>query len=156
MTATWTMDQVAQVRGLRVTGSLSREVIHTSEGQAVDVLGQMLAAKFVTMAHPFGVEVHPGDLVYVVSDDPAEFWTVRLKTQWNPSTHDAELRGGPQDGMVMVFQRIGPRMNFPVLDTAWSVDDAQSATATMTSRVVSYDLTGWNESERRWVYEATA
>lgn len=150
---TWTMEQVRQVKGLRAAVHLDLELVDRSGGQAPIHAADKMVRKLIDMAHPFAVEPHPEDFDFIV-ERPAETpWAAILRCHWAPRTNAAILQGGPRDGERWAMQRIGDPFTVEWLtETPWLDTDATHAEAAIIPGRITYELTGWHEGERAWVY----
>lgn len=149
----WTMDQVRQVRGLGATVLLDAGMESQSQGQASEVAADKMARKLIDMAHPFAVEIHRDDLSIERESPASTPWTVRLTCRWQPTTNAAILMGGPRDGEKWAIQKVGDPLRVEVLgSTGWLDNSATSAESALSIYAMTYELTGWHEAERCWVY----
>lgn len=150
----WTLDQIEQVRGLYARAHLDSELEDRSGGAASRVARDKMTRKLIDMAHPFAVEPHPEDFAVIAERSDAHPRNVVLTCAWRPTTNAAILRGGPRDGERWAMQRVGdPFVVEWITGTPWLDADATHAEAAITTRTITYELAGWHETERCWVYE---
>lgn len=152
---TWTMEQVYSVGQIRAKCHLDRELEDRTGGEASSVARDKMAKRIIAMGRPLGVEIHAGDLEFVAETSAEVPWSVTVAARWNPSTNGVELRGGPRDGERWAVQKVGdPFFVEAIQSTPWLGDEEASEVA-LGVRRFTYELAGWNESERLWVYELT-
>jgi hypothetical protein len=156
MSTTWTLAQVAQAEGLRASVVVADEVIRRDPEHAQAFAEDEMAKRLTSMAHPFGIELHRDDFEVIWECDEATPWQVTGRMRWHPTTNAVELRGGHLDGQRWATQRVGDpfRVLRPATTPWWSDADETEATAAITEIVDTYELVGWREDERVWVYEA--
>lgn len=149
------MEQVGQVRGLYARMHLDVELEERSGGKASRAARDEMTRKLIDMAHLFAVEPHPEDFAIVAERSDETPWTVALSCAWQPTTNAAILRGGPRDGERWAMQRVGdPFVVEWMTSTPWlDADDATHAEAAITTGRITYELAGWHETERVWIYE---
>lgn len=147
----WTRRQVEQVSALRAEAFVAAEVLARARLDVMHATRTRLARALVDAAHPFAVELHPDDLQFS-EEDTGDFRGVRVRAAWAPQTHTAEFVGGHFDGRILEIPEVGhPLVTAPPEEFGWSEPDEPVAA---TPRRVVYDLAGWHETERRWIYEA--
>lgn len=148
---TWTMDQVAQAEGLymRIVVDTDR---HPDDLEPMrQAAASRMAKGLIQAAHPFAIELHPADLVVKWEPNESMPWGEVGEMRWRPSTTEVEMRGGQADGQRLQIRRVGDPINVAVnTSAAWMREDA---TAPVLTKHLTYELAGWNESERVWVYE---
>ena len=150
----WAMEQVRQVQGLRARCLVDLQDNEQSQGVAAEVAGGKMVRKLIDMAHPFAVEPHPDDFDFLAERPVETPWALTLSCRWAPRTNAAVLLGGPRDGERWAMQRVGEPFRVEVLATTpWFDTDDTHAEAAVTSRTVTYELAGWHETERCWIYE---
>ena len=156
--ATWTLRQIDQARRLYAEAQVADEMVHRhGEDVVLEATRGELFKALRGLAHPFAIELDAGDLELLALRDPTTPWHVTVKARWNPSTNACELRGGPRDGEVIAHQRPGEPLFLPRIAPLPHLvnDDATSAASGRADLADRYELAGWSETHRRWVYEAT-
>ena len=151
--STWTLEQIAQARGLRAEAQVDPVVI---ERGRVDVLRETkakLARRLREFAHPFVIEINEADLRFSETPGDEAWEPITIRCWWQPPTDEVELVGGQCDGMRLSVQRVGdpievarPLREVEFFETA--------ANEPITLDRDTYVLTGWREEERVWVYQA--
>jgi len=146
---TWTLEQIKSARSLRCQAR-----VDTASAEGSDLLlgvRDELYRVLGRMAHTYAIEIHGGDVEFTETPDGKLPWLVDVTCRWRPSTHVIELRGGYVDGDVLEFERAPEPIMVPVHNPpVWeSADTVLSAYAALS---LCYEVSGWNETERRWVY----
>ena len=151
--STWTLEQVAQVKRLRARLVVDDEVILRQPDAAQRFAEDELAKALTNMGHPLGVEIHRGDFAVEWHQSVEAPWQMVGVMRWRPTTHTAELRGGHLDGQRYAIRNVGEPLRIPrPAVTPWLDTDLTHATAAVTEMVDTYNLVGWREDERVWVY----
>jgi hypothetical protein len=151
---TWTMTQVTQAKGLFAKVALGvAPLTRTKNADAVtQETGREMFKQLVNMAHPFAIELHPGDMEVRWSRPADRPWHIDGEMRWRPSTNCVELRGGHLDGQRYAVQRVGdPLKVMRPAPPVWQREDI-NPTDTITTMTDTYELVGWREDERVWVY----
>lgn len=153
MGTVWTREQIQQARGLRAQAVVDQEMI--DRRALLDVFAatrQRLARAIVEMAHPFAIEINPGDLHF---EEVEEGFVVDVVACWRPTTKEVHFRGGARDGEILAIPNAGPfgtvrvpRLALSAMDASGGVDPAALATL-----ADLYECVGWHETDRRWIYE---
>lgn len=143
--ATWTLQQIDQVEGMYVRFVLDRI------GE-LEKATQKASRKFIVDAHPLGVMVDSRDLVYDVGPGPNG--TQLVTGRWRPMTAHVELLGGSRDGEVLAYAyaAIGRRLELPIADDLPWFAAERDARVRVLAPTEFYDLVGWREGSRRWLY----
>lgn len=150
----WTMEQVQQVRGLRIAMYVSDEALQRDHGDLVATARRQMARQLVAMARPFAVEVDPDDITLLSETGRMD---LRLSCRWEPSTNAAILVGGPRDGERWAIQKVGEPLVMESLQSLpWLDQNATDGESIVHVDRVRYELAGWHEVERCWVYQAQA
>ena len=153
--ATWTMDQVRQASRLRAHLEVDDALIARDPENVKSAAEDELAKKVTSMGHPFGLEINRADLEAAWTVDDSKPWVVTGTMRWKPPVATAELRGGHLDGQRWALRKVGEPLRVPIQTmTPWFDTDATEATAATVDMSVTYELVGWREDERVWVYEA--
>lgn len=151
---TWTMTQVAQAKRLYAKVTLDGTLIPRPEDADAVTQGaeREMFKQLVNMAHPFAIELHPGDMETSWSRPADRPWHIDGEMRWRPSTNCVELRGGHLDGQRYAIQRIGDplRVRRPAL-SPW-LGSGTKTEAVLMEIADTYELVGWREDERVWVY----
>lgn len=147
---TWTIEQVRNVKGLRVTAALSQEQLARGYIDVQLATNERMAKQLIEAARTFGVEVNPADTEVRWSRDDEEPWVERGTLRWGPATREVELRGGHHDGLRLQVDTVGTVI---LMATPREVDwEATEPTEVLAPHVDQYHLDGWREDERVWVY----
>lgn len=157
---TWTMEQVHQVERLYAEMVLDGKFFHQDGiNRKVDIeefSNKEMGKQLVEMGHPLGVEMNPQDFEVVWYRDEAKPWAVIGKMRWQPKTNIAELRGGHLDGTRYALRKIGDPFKAHRPEALPWKDKSEVATSSEFTVVTDiYELVGWREDERVWVYQAT-
>lgn len=148
---TWDLDTIGKVRCLYSEGWVDQFLAQRAQVDVVALTRETLADILVREAHALAVEIHPGDLEFRDAPSDSVPFTIHVQARWAPKTNEIELRGGHVDGTVMAWQWIGepiriPRPSSPIHMPADALYPATS--------VLTFEMVGWSESSRRWVYAA--
>lgn len=150
----WTMEQVRQVQRLRADAIIDDELVHRHGDAALDTVRDKMVKTLVDMAHPFAVEPHHADFVLSRDELPDRPWQIRVRLQWAPTTNTVTLRGGARDGQRVTVRKVGDPLHVEILqETPWVNHDATHTEIAFDTNRVTYQLAGWHETERCWVYE---
>ena len=144
--ATWTLDQINNVRRLWMKALVDRSLDFMSNGQAEAFSREQAALALCEEAHTFGVEVHPGDIAFDVTRNDTH---ITIEARWHPQTRNVELLGGVADGKVYALSNPYEPFRVPRLSNPTCVEPMSGDMVTFA--VDEYRLTGWRERERRWV-----
>lgn len=102
------------------------------------------------MAHPFAVELHPADFQFNEQEAEEPWRGVRIRAWWEPAVRTVEILGGHEDGTLFEVERAGdpiwPIWLAPLLPVRFEPDAETPAP-------IVFEMTGWDETNRRWVYE---
>lgn len=147
--STWTLDQIRQASRLRAEMVLDAEL----DGAQPEAAEEM-AKKLIDMAHPLGIELglHPDNYEVVWEVDESKPWEIRGRMRWHPSTHEVELRGGHLDGQRYTLERIGEPFRVPRSTPPVWAEREPLGPAEQTSLSDVYELAGWSEDARVWIY----
>lgn len=155
---TWDRGQIHQVSRLRVELQIDNAYFRTpEEGQAaIEFANIEMAKQLIEMGRPIAVEINPADTDTVWYRDDSKPWVVQGKMRWAPKTNIAELRGGHLDGIRYAIRQIGDpfKVQRPEIKPWKDKSDLESASEINVTTDI-YELVGWREEERVWVYEAT-
>lgn len=153
---TWTLPQVAQVERLRARLSLDMEIVEKGGPEVAQrVAAEKMAAQLIHMAHPFAVEPHPDDFEVIWTRPGDRPWDVVGEMRWHPRTNAVELKGGHCDGQRIAVRKVGEPVRIPrsAATPFWGVGES-TASAALVEMSDTYELVGWREAERVWLYEA--
>ena len=149
---TWTLEQVKQVRGLRAHMTVDAELVERHGDAARDAVATQMAKHLTRMAHTFAVELHWDDLEVQWSDVPKEPWHIAADMRWRPPTKTVELHGGHLDGQRYGLEHVGESIRVPKpAPFAWLPADLNPGDL-VPDLADTYELVGWREDERVWVY----
>lgn len=152
---TWTMDQVRRAESLRASLVVDAELIARDPDFVRDAAVHEMAKYMAHLGHPYGLELHEGDFEAIWERSDSTPWQVTGRLRWHPRTNAVELRGGYFDGQRYAVRVVGEPLRVPrVATTPWLEADAGTAEAALTEMAETYELAGWREDERVWVYEA--
>ena len=147
--ATWDMDTVGKVRNLMCDAAVSMEMPSGAHEAARLKAAEILKRE----AQTFAVDLCLGDVTFGITELP-DFHAVRYRARWRPATREVELVGGASDGRILQVERVGDSMRAikppPTLTWVCPTDDALT---TLEPNYETYELAGWREVERRWVYQ---
>jgi hypothetical protein len=151
---TWTREQIGQAERLTAKVALDDSLL-TRHPEVAEYAADKMARQLTHMAHPFAIELHRDDFEVQWTRDDATPWQVMGEMRWRPTTNAVELRGGHLDGVRYAVQKVGEPLRIPrAATTPWWTENEESATAGVTGMADTYELVGWREEERVWVYEA--
>jgi hypothetical protein len=126
-----------------------RQTLQVVAEKELTPLGAFLATQNLEEA-PFHVEDF-----HVTTERDDSTWTRRAETAWRPRSDRGELVGGAQDGMTY---NLGTRDVVPAIHAydpgqrpTWR-QDSMLETGVVTTRILTYHLSGWNLRSRSWVY----
>ena len=145
---TWTLEQVKQVRGLRAHMTVDAELVERHGDEARNEVATEMAKHLTHMAHTFAIELHWDDLEVQWSDVQDEPWHLAADMRWCPPTKTVELHGGHLDGQRYAIQHVGEPVRVP-RPMYTQVDHPEDV---ITALADTYELVGWREDERVWVY----
>ena len=123
-----------------------------------DALKSRLLAELERFLEPVlgkGARLHPEDAAVRTVPDAVGYGLLLVQMRWRPSVHAVELAGGPHDGLLLdAPEPLGlhglelpePTDRPPALLCDTAVYPEVSVTTT------TYRLSGWNNTERRWVF----
>lgn len=152
---TWTMAQVHAASRLRASVVVDAELIARNPEPVQRKVAGKMGDRLIDMGHPLGIEIHPGDLEVVWETSDERPWEVTGRARWNPRTHEAELLGGHLDGQRYAIRNVGEPLRVPrPAVSPWFDHDAARSEATLAEIADTYELAGWREAERVWIYEA--
>jgi hypothetical protein len=151
---TWTLDQIRQVRSLYANARVDIEALERDAEAVMNATRHKLAKMLQHEARPFAVELHAGDLEFDECREDSAPFTITIRSRWNPTTNEIVLSGGRNDGQAMAIQKVGDPIRIPVLNAldAFMSEDTHPATE-ISMNHDTYELAGWAEHDRRWVYE---
>lgn len=147
------MQQVRWVSSLRQAVVVDKEQIAAvPDGMAARAAGSMLCRELARAAQSYGVDVDDRDVEICSRDDDSVPFATLFVARWWPSTSVVELDGAHEfDGQVMEVREVG----VPILVAVRSVSALQSGSACPgVSDEMMFELDGWNEDDRRWIYRA--
>lgn len=142
---TWTMEQVRHARGLRARAEVDAVDVERYGDDIRSAAASKMARSLIHMAHSFAIELCVDDFDVTWSDIDGEPWRVAADMRWRPSMRPVELRGGHLDGQRYNIKHIGEPLRVPRPAHPGDLTPAFADT---------YELVGWREDERVWVYEA--
>lgn len=148
--AVWSLEQVRQVQRLFVRLEVDR---HYGR-DVLDSVGSRLAHALTIDARPLAVELDARDF-HMEQTDESDF-TVTYTMGWRPSVKTVELAGGLKDGEVIEWEgapspfRVPSIIQMDPFDPRWT--EAVDPTAPLEPQSVAYELAGWSEHNRRWIY----
>lgn len=153
MTA-WTMNQVRQARGLRAVARVDAATLDRYGDDARESAVSKMARKLREDAHAFAIELDDRDFEVQWFKIEGQPWDMEVRVQWSPATTEVELQGGPVDGMRVTIPHVGDALRVPRFDdpVAMLDADAHCPTAVIPDLADTYELVGWREDERVWVY----
>lgn len=152
---TWTMDQVRHASRLRAQLEVDAALIARDSDNVKGAAENEMAKKVIAMGHPFGIEINHADLEAVWTREDNKPWVVAGVMRWNPRVATAELRGGHLDGQRWALREVGEPLRVPIdTMTPWLDSAATETFAATVSMTLTYELVGWREDERVWVYQA--
>ncbi len=149
METTWPLDTVMAVRRLYMRCDVALEVMDYAP-EALDAYRDKLAHQLCREAQTYGVDPHPGDVVFDERPSESRPFCTAITARWAPSTTEVELScAGPHDGRVMSIPNVWVPFRIPVATrvTAYS-NDAEP----MNMHYQELRLAGWRETARRWVF----
>lgn len=151
------MEQVYAAKRLRASLVVDKDHLARHEEAAASAASEAMAKRLVDMGHPLGIELHRDDFEVIWEDDQSTPWQATGRMRWNPTTNTAELRGGHLDGQRYAIQRIGDPLRIvrPVA-SPWLDISEDASQATLTELTDTYELVGWREDSRVWVYAVRA
>lgn len=151
---TWTLDQINQAERLRARLVLDDGMVQR-DAEVQEYAADEMAKQLIHMAHPFGIELHRDDFEVQWTRDDATPWQVMGKMRWRPATQTVELRGGHLDGQRWAVQKVGEPLLVPRPAVMPWLDESTETSATAVTKIAdTYELAGWREDDRVWVYEA--
>jgi hypothetical protein len=147
----WDLATITRVKGSWTALDVHGEVL--SVDGVREAARYRLARAFIHEAHALGVDVDVDDVVY--NEAPREMergGEVTIRACWRPRTNEIEFVGGGVDGRIMAIRRPGEPYLVPRRPSLGSfTDPAELVTPTLI--VDRYELAGWHETERRWIYK---
>lgn len=149
----WTLAMVQDVERLGMAIQLDKGLLHRYP-EAKERTQQEMTRKLVRLAHPFGVEINPADVAFHESEEP---FGLKIYAQWRPATTLVEFRGGHIDGqrMTVTPELIRKPIRIPRLESNLFRPEEEALLPGTMSEPLQYDLAGWHEEERHWIYDAT-
>ena len=149
MKTVWNNATVAELRRLYVTGEIDHEVVFTTP-EAMDEFRLLLAKRLVNEAHTLVIEAHVGDVQF--EDTEVEMFTTTVHAHWSPKTHEVEFRGGQEDGTCMMVKHLDCPLRVPIRNLpVYALTEANPMD--LTDHILTYQMAGWSETDRRWVYD---
>lgn len=154
----WDMDTVEDMRALvhrtRVSGPVARGMFGDYRGF---LRLESARALIVAARDRFGVNPHEDDfLLKRVGEEDEETLEVTYEARWRPQTLDAQawLDGGPANGHLVHRPHVSPsdRLQVAVLPAVVNPQRDPGPDLDLTDIHFTYQLAGWAESERFWVY----
>lgn len=136
----WDLETMTHVLGLR-----SKQIVHDREVvDAPDVVAffsevrQRTAAELIKQGQRIGVRIDAGDIVHEqVERQDVGIWSQHVTARWSPTNRVCELRGGAGDG-AEIHTQVGQVVRYPIPGTRGEV---------------AYELAGWDQRRRCWVYQ---
>lgn len=148
----WTLPQITQARGLRGEASVDAELVERHGEDVLQEATYEAARRLIRMAETFAIVPHPDDFQYARTESDHPF-AVKIRVWWEPSSKVIEIADHTElDGQVMEFERAPePLMVAAAPPQPWLVEtvDPMEPIAIQT---IQYDLAGWREQERHWIY----
>lgn len=151
----WDLKTVRQVEHLYVEGLLDEHHL----GSFAE-FHEILATRLKHEAHALAVEVDVRDVQFrdTTEDDDRNKARRRARGAWSPLTREVEMRGGEQDGVVATWERLGEPLRFPKRQGVMFVPESEMFVMPPDRPfdVDTYELAGWSEADRHWVYDINA
>ena len=144
----WNNATVTELRRLYVTGAIDHEFVFTIP-KAMDEFRLLLAERLVNEAHVLVIEAHVGDVQF--KDIEVERFATTVRAWWAPATHEVELRGGQEDGTCVMVEHLDRPVHVPLRCSPVFLPEANPMV--LTDHVITYQMAGWSETDRRWVYD---
>lgn len=157
MSPTWNMSTVNKVRRLFVDIDISQMALNAD---AIETTRLNAAATLRNWAHAYGVDLHPDDVGVAERDPELDHFVsdiVPFRAAWRPTTTEVEIvQTGEHDGRIMNFGRVEDQLRLPVTRSWESAarygDPSPVANRDHRVEIVEFQLAGWREVERRWIY----
>ena len=151
----WTRAMLYNVERLGLSMSIDPLSMDLANVDVKEGVQQLMARRMVDSAHPLGVEIHPEDVRF--REIEGDFGTM-LYARWAPSTTVVEFRGGHVDGQIMtvapqllrgpiMIPRLAERVGFK------REEDGSYLSTPVLLDHLQYDLAGWHETQRHWLYD---
>lgn len=168
-----TIDTIESLYSRYIEHDMARNAYRNPKAVA-EHLHRRLADEFMRAAQVYAVDVHPGDLEahsepYYVDHRPRKIkgglyavdmvgshngepvpMGVLYEMRWRPKTLTALFQGGPMDGQYVDLNEV--TLQHRAIDVEVITDvDFMGAEGVRTDKF-TYDLTGWHERGRHWVF----
>lgn len=149
----WSMQQVRWVSALRTTLRVDLEQIESvPPGVGASAAGSLLSQELAKMAQPYGVDIDRQDVKVRQRPDEVTPHSVLFTARWWPAVTEVELSvPGGTDGQVLQLREVGEPLVVSVHPTIGALRD-KAPEELVPQRKVVFELDGWNETHRRWIY----
>ena len=147
----WNNATVAELRRLYVTGAIDHEFVFTTP-KAMDKFRLLLAKRLVNEAHVLVIEANILDVQF--KDTEVEPFATTVHAYWSPATHEVEFRGGQEAGTCMMVKHLDRPLRIPLRRSPVFLPEANPMV--LTDHALTYQMAGWSETNRRWVYDLAA
>jgi hypothetical protein len=150
----WSREQISQARGIRARARIDQTLAVRARLDVMSATRQKMFKNMADIGHSFAIELSPTDIQFREAE--ADGFTIEVVGWWEPQVNEVEFRGGPHDGQRMAIEKPGQpvRLYLPPPMPAL-LNEGQSEPTSLTNDIATYDVTGWHEQERVWIYEAT-
>ena len=147
----WNLEVTNAVLGLGCDYRLPNEAMYryiNTEAMVEQIL-QDLRRTLMEAAFTCAVELNPFDIVIDrFSDEILD--ATRFRCRWRPSTKEIIMWGGPADGQMLTVENPYQIIRIPVMP---NISLAQMpATPEVLPEALNYEMAGWNEDKRHWVF----
>jgi hypothetical protein len=148
----WTLEMLHSVERLGMSMELDIATLY-GYPEAKERTKHEMSQRMVRFAHPLGVEIHPEDIAF---REEEQAFSLKLYARWRPTTTLVEFRGGYVDGQRMTAapDLIGQPIRVPAREPV-TFALTKEEMVPRPSDPLQYDLAGWHEQERHWIYDAT-
>jgi hypothetical protein len=156
-TRVWDSETLWAIRGLVAVAHVNDFLVDRARPGWEDKLRVQLTTTLIDKAQPWGVVLHPDDVVMrdhghpkaeevKEGDDPNEI--TKFVARWQPRQRPVLLRGGCRDGKTV--EMFDPwevlTVNVPVY-----LEDSSGRARIWES---NYSAVGWSERDRQWIHQA--
>lgn len=162
----WTLEQILTARGLRASTRVDQEVlIHAhNPKEIVEYATLRTINRLVEDAQTYGLDLWVADLhieTHETHDSEGSPYRPMQTTtaSWKPQIRAASLVGGPGDGTLM---EVNPFDNLPTptittrharhLKLLHALGSPPHPIEPVEADTITYQLTGWNNGLRHWIY----